>query len=117
VKTILVIETNQDLLDMLNMALSGAGYQTIPCLSYEQALPLLYDQDIDLVLGCIGHWCKDAFDFIPHAHALNIPAIAMLGHTEPMGLRDAGFSDAVMKPFDLIKLYNKIDTLIKENAL
>lgn len=116
--TILVVEDEQDILDLIEYTLSKEGYDVICCLDTSNVRDLLDEEDVDLILmdrnlpGIEGSmFIKDIRD-----NGYNQPVIYLTAKDSDEDMIE-GFSrggdDYITKPFNLAVLKARVKALIK----
>jgi len=108
-ETILVVEDAPQLRGALQVGLESMGYHVIPASHGRQALDLLAEQEVNLVLTDVVMPEMGGKALLNHLRAEqpHLKIIAMTGHvvdTDVQGLREAGFNDALPKPFSIEQL-------------
>ncbi|HEX5474852.1 MAG TPA: response regulator [Vicinamibacterales bacterium] len=107
--TVLVVEDDADIREMLSVLLDLAELSTIMCGTAEGALELLREQHVDLVLtdyalpGRSGLWLLDCAR--REGLIRDTPVLVVTAHPEPAGL--AGY-EVIQKPFDLDELVERV---------
>jgi adenylate cyclase len=117
--TVLAVDDEPANLRLLDAVLSPRGYQLVAATSGEQALDLLVDLDVDLVLldlmmpGLNGHEvCRrirsnDRLAFLP------VVMITAIGPQERLTALEAGADDFITKPFDRAELLARVASLAR----
>jgi CheY-like chemotaxis protein len=107
--SILLVEDDEDIRDLLVTMLDFAGFETSPCASAEEALEQLRESPFDLVLTdyCLPH--RTGGWLLTQASAEGLldatPALVVTAHPNPADTR--GF-EVIAKPFDLDELVDRI---------
>ncbi|HIZ24112.1 MAG TPA: response regulator transcription factor [Candidatus Gallimonas intestinigallinarum] len=104
-QSILVIEDDSDINDLLKRILSGAGYDVLQSYSWTEALLLLKTATPDLILSDLmlpGMSGEQVFAKLRGEPGSDIPVIILSakdGITDKVGLLDGGADDYITKPF------------------
>lgn len=125
-KRILVVDDDDQILKILEVALGKRGYETVleadPCVAAEALLR----QPFDLVILDINMPNKDGFEIYADIkqRRRELPVLFLTGHTESFSMHSArairmwthefadGNTDVLYKPFKLEVLFDKIEGLI-----
>jgi DNA-binding response OmpR family regulator len=110
VKRILVVEDELAVRDVLEKALSRAGYRVFPAASAEDALEILCYESIMVMLLDLNLGGMDGLDLCKTIRLENPVGIiyALTGYTDLFGFlacRKAGFDDFFIKPVSLEVLF------------
>lgn len=109
IPTILVVEDDPDIREMLAVLLDLAELSAVTCGTAEAALDLLREQQVDLVLtdyalpGESGLWLLDRA--AEEGLIRDTPVLVVTAYPEPAGL--AGY-EVIQKPFDLDDLVGRV---------
>lgn len=125
--TILLVDDNQAVCNALALMLELHGYQTISCISVEQALAVVANQDISLVIQDMnftqdttsGEEGKALFYQLRQLKP-QLPVILLTAWTQlemAVELVKEGSADYMGKPWDDAKLLNSVSNLIELNRL
>lgn len=117
IKTILIVDDEEHMRNLIRVYLAAAGFKTIESHDGEQALKILKETDIDLMLLDImmphlDGWtvCKEVRRFS------DIPIIILTAkeetHDKVKGLK-LGADDYLAKPFEEIELIARIEALFR----
>jgi CheY-like chemotaxis protein len=115
VKTILIVEDEPILRDVLGEVLNDYGYQVLTASSGWQALDIMEQHDLDAILldvmlpGMDGRDLYKEVRNLPHKGS--VPVIMMSAIIRP-GQLDAGIADFVTKPFNMEDLVSAIERAI-----
>lgn len=120
--TILVVEDEESIREMVNMALSREGYQVMDCETAEEAEAILTDQKIHLILL---DWMLPTISGIVFAkklresHSFNkIPIIMLTARTEEddklIGF-EVGVDDYISKPFSLKEMLARVQSVLRRS--
>lgn len=118
VKTILTIDDSRTMRDMLNMALSSAGFTVVQAIDGEDGLSALGRQPVDVVITDINMPKLDGFGVIRAIRSNpsydNTPILVLSTEAEQESkdiAKDAGATGWIVKPFDpdgLVHLVNSV---------
>lgn len=120
-KTILIIEDEEDLLELLEYTLTKAGYETIGCLDTKNIEALLDEEEIDLILMDRNLPMIDGALYTKTLRdkGFNTPLIYLSAKTSRddilYGFKSGG-DDYITKPFDTDELIARIGAIIKRNS-
>lgn len=117
VKTILVVEDDPSINDILNIALTAEGYKVITSFSGNEAMEALSFNDIDLVLLDINLPDKTGFEICKDIIKKYKTAIIMLTARNDivdkvLGL-EFGADDYITKPFDIREVVTRIKVVLR----
>ncbi|MFH0958070.1 MAG: PAS domain S-box protein [Pseudomonadota bacterium] len=118
-ETILLVDDEPEILEMISLQLTGANYQVIPASNAKDALEL-YEKNrdairlvlLDLIMPEIGG--KQCLEALRNMDP-NIKVIIITGHNRrgmTQELKEAGARDFILKPFDMPQLLEKIREII-----
>ena len=116
--TILVVDDEDGLRDMLCDALRIADFQAIGAADGAEALEIIHTQSVDLVVADVNMPVMDGFALLKHLRQenLSIPVILLTAQTErndvTKGL-NLGADDYVKKPFGLEELLLRIRAILR----
>ncbi len=116
-ETILVVEDAQRLRRAIEIGLEASGYHVITATNGREALEIVSQQDVDLVLTDVimPEMGGEALLRSLRAEYPHLNVIAMTGHivdTRIEELQDAGFADALAKPFSMGELTRIVRTVL-----
>ena len=120
-KTILIVEDEQNIVDILSFNLSREGYQTLEALDGPTGLQLALEQNPDLILLDLMLPGMDGFEVCRRIRATNtkIGIIMLTARSQEMdkvtGLM-TGADDYVTKPFSPAELTARVDALIRRSS-
>ena len=115
---ILVVEDDKDLNRTVCSFLNGSGYQTVGCLSANEAYDAMYQNTFDLIVSDIMMPGIDGYEFAKTVRLLNeeIPILFMTARddfaSKQKGYR-IGIDDYMVKPIDLDELFLRIGALLR----
>jgi CheY-like chemotaxis protein len=121
----LIIEDDPDSREMLSVLLENAGAVPVAAASVTEALRLLGDLEIDVVLSDIGMPERDGFDLIralrsfPNPRVRNAPALAVTAFArveDRQRILAAGFDAHVTKPVEPLELFRAVVDVSRARA-
>jgi len=118
--TILVVDDEPGVRDLLRDALEVAGYQTELASNGAEALDLLRRHDCDLCIVDINMPTMDGFEFLAklREHDTKTPVLMLSARDSPVdvakGLR-YGADDYVRKPFSLEEILLRITAILRRS--
>lgn len=117
---ILLVEDNEMNCDMLSRRLERKGYQVLIAVDGEQGIAMAQSQAPDLILMDMSLPVVDGWEAARRLKSSpetrGIPVIALTAHAmvgDRQQALDAGCDDYDIKPIDLPRLLEKIETLLK----
>lgn len=123
--SMLIIEDDPDSREMLSVLLENAGAVPVAAASVTEALRLLGDLEIDVVLSDIGMPERDGFDLIrslrtfPNPRVRRAPSIAVTAFARQEDrdrILGAGFDAHVSKPVEPAELFVTIAEVVQARA-
>jgi CheY-like chemotaxis protein len=117
--TVLVVEDDDALRQLLQEYLQGSGFTCLSAASAPEAQAILSREKIDLVVSDIRMPGKNGVELMQETHRIffDIPFILMTGYSSEYSYEDvinAGASDFIAKPFSPDELKAKIYLIPKE---
>ena len=117
-QTILIVEDEEDILDLLEYTLSKEGYDVITCIDTSNVRDMLDEEDISLILMDRNLPGVEGSIYIQKLRdeGYNHPVIyvsAKDSSEEVLQGFDAGGDDYITKPFNLAELKARVKALIK----
>jgi len=120
-KTLLIVDDEQDTLDYLSYILPRKGYKVVAVDNGFDALQIIREQHIDLVLSDIAMPDMDGYELYSQIRNFddNIPIVMMTGfgydpnHVLVKAKKD-GLHDIIFKPFEIDDLIQVIEKAITE---
>lgn len=115
---ILIVEDDRDLNSTVCSFLNGSGYETVGCLSANEAYDAMYGNTFDLIVSDIMMPGIDGYEFAKTVRSLNedIPILFMTARddfaSKQRGYR-IGIDDYMVKPIDLDELFLRIGALLR----
>lgn len=108
---ILLVEDDLLTLEMMSLLLSDSGYEVLKASGLEEALEVVGDAEIDLVVSDIGLPDGDALELMSELRdRFGIPGISVSGYASDDAMREAGFVEHVTKPIE----FNDLITIIEK---
>lgn len=119
-ETVLIVEDDQDIVELLSLYLTGSGYDVVTAGNGEDALEQLQQHPADIALVDIMMPRMNGYDFIKALRATdNIPVIIISARTQAadkiVGL-DAGADGFIAKPFNPLEVTAQIRALLRRRA-
>lgn len=119
-ETVLIVEDDQDIVELLSLYLTGSGYDVVTAENGEDALEQLRQHPADIALVDIMMPRMNGYDFIKALRATdNIPVIIISARTQAadkiVGL-DAGADGFIAKPFNPLEVTAQIRALLRRRA-
>ena len=107
-ETVLVVEDDADIVELLELYLTGSGYEVVSARDGVAALEALRERPVDVALVDIMMPRMSGYDFIKELRATStVPVIIVSARTQPadkiVGL-DAGADGFIAKPFDPLEV-------------
>ncbi len=124
--SILIIEDDPDSREMLSVLLENVGAVPVAAASVSEALRLLGDLQIDVVLSDIGMPERDGFDLIRALRSFDNPRVrtapalavtAFTRHEDRERILAAGFDAHVSKPVEPLELFRAIAEVTHRRAV
>ncbi|MGM0533912.1 MAG: response regulator transcription factor [Campylobacterota bacterium] len=118
--SILIVEDEEDILELIEMTLQGQGYDTIGLSDTTLVEKLLGEEDIDLILMDRNLPETDGADFIHSMRqkGLNQPVIYVTAKDSEADLLEGftkGGDDYITKPFSLEELKARVKAVLKRS--
>lgn len=115
--TILIVEDEEDLLDLLDYTLESVGYETICCLDTLHVKKILDEEKIDLIIMDRNLPSGEGSIFIKNIRkeGYNIPVIYLSAKDSPQNILegfDRGGDDYITKPFDTLEFQARVKALL-----
>lgn len=118
--TILVVDDEPEIQDLLCFILQNAGYETHSTGRGDQALEMCRQWNFDLVILDIGLPGISGLDVCPRLVALSIPVLVLSSHDRDdqvvEGL-EVGAEDYVSKPFNHKELLLRVEKIIRRTRM
>lgn len=115
--TILVIEDEEAINDLICMNLEAVGYKVLPFLDGEQASRAIHEGEEKARLAVLDIMLpgKDGFDLLPELKEAQIPVIFLTAKgdvaSKVKGLKE-GAEDYLVKPFEMLELLVRIEKIL-----
>jgi two-component system chemotaxis response regulator CheY len=114
-KTILTVDDSRTMRDMLNLALSEAGYRVVAAVDGAHGLDVLRAENPDIIITDINMPRLDGFGFIESVRSdltyRSIPILVLTTENAPEKkdrARRAGATGWIVKPFNAEKLVSAV---------
>ncbi len=116
--TILIVEDEEDILDLLEYTLSSDGHECICCVDTLHVKKILDEESIDLILMDRNLPSGEGSIFIKELrkNGYNIPVIYLSAKDSSQNILegfDRGADDYITKPFDTLELKARVKALLK----
>jgi len=116
--TVLIVEDEEDILDLLEYTLSSDGHECICCIDTLHVKDLLDEESIDLILMDRNLPSGEGSLFIKSIRKVgyNIPVIYISAKDSSQNILegfDRGGDDYITKPFDTLELKARVKALLK----
>ena len=120
-ETVLVVEDDADIVELLELYLTGSGYEVVSARDGVAALEALRERPVDVALVDIMMPRMSGYDFIKELRATStVPVIIVSARTQPadkiVGL-DAGADGFIAKPFDPLEVTAYIRAVLRRSSL
>lgn len=116
VDTILIVEDEADIRDVLEFVLENAGYRVLSTGQGDTALDLAREHPVGLAILDIGLPGMSGLEVCPHLVALDIPVLVLSSHDRDdqvvTGL-EVGADDYVTKPFNHRELLLRVERILQ----
>lgn len=118
-QTILIIEDEEPIRELIKLNLSLVGYKTLEAGDGNEGLKLIKNEKIDLVLLDLMLPGIDGFEILPELIKKKIPTIIL---TARDGLKDKvkglemGADDYITKPFEAIELLARVKAVLRRSG-
>lgn len=119
-KTILIVEDEEDILDLLEYTLTSVGYETIGCIDTTNVKSILDEESVDLIImdrnlpSCEG----SVYIQTLREEGYNQPVIYLTAKDSSDDILegfDRGADDYVTKPFNIEELKARVKAIIKRS--
>lgn len=120
-KTILIVEDQEDILELIEYTLSTQGYETIGCLDTTNVQSILDEEQIDLILMDRNLPGTEGSVFIKSIkeQGYNQPVIFLTARDSSDDILDGfdkGADDYITKPFNIEELKARVKALLKRTS-
>lgn len=117
--TILVVEDEKPINDLITMNLKLVGHSFFKAFSGTEVPPILERENIDLILLDVMLPGLDGFELMRRIRSLNIPVIFITAK-DSLADRITGFElgadDYIIKPFEILEMLARINVVLRRNA-
>lgn len=116
--TILVIDDSEMMLEFIKSALEQELHTVLTALSGEEALKIIGERSLDLIITDIYMPAPDGLEIMRIARAtrLKVPFIAISGYASPLNMfvpaRGLGARTAIKKPFASQQLIEAVNAIL-----
>ena len=115
-KTILIVEDEKPIAELVRISLSGAGYRCTCVYDGLAAADRIEQESFDLILLDVMLPGADGFELMEYIRPLGIPVIFLTArgavNDRVRGLK-AGADDYLVKPFEIIELLARVETVLR----
>ncbi len=120
--TIMVVEDEKNINELISIYLSNLGYKTLQCYDGEEALNCFNEKEVDLIISDIMMPKVNGFAFAKEVRKKNenIPIIFLTAKDDKMSKQlgyQLGIDDYITKPFDIDELVMKIKAIIRRSKI
>lgn len=120
-KTILIVDDEEDILDLLDYTLSSAGYDVIPCVDSSNIRDILDEEDVSLILMDRNLPGVEGSMFIQsiRQEGYNQPVIYVSAKDLSQDIIEGferGGDDYITKPFNVAELKARVAALIRRTC-
>ena len=113
---ILIVEDEKSILELIQMNLRDAGYACVCAEDGEKAADILERGNFDLIILDIMLPKISGYELMEYIRPMNIPVIFLTAKSDVMdrvrGLK-LGAEDYIVKPFEIIELLARIETVLR----
>lgn len=113
---ILIVDDEKPICDLIDLNLSSAGYECIAVQNGLEAIELIEQEEVDLVLLDIMLPGADGYDVMDYIRPTGIPVIFITAKHEVKnrvkGLK-LGADDYLVKPFDVVELVARVEAVLR----
>lgn len=114
--SILIVEDELPIAELIKMSLCGEGYQCTCAYDGQEAADILEERNFDLVLLDIMLPKIDGYELMEYIRYCRIPVIFLTAKTDVTdrvrGLK-AGAEDYISKPFEIIELLARVEAVLR----
>lgn len=114
--TILIVDDEKPIRELINMTLTDAGYACVTAEDGQVAADLIETRNFDLVLLDIMLPYIDGYELIEYIAPLNMPVIFLTAKSDVVdrvkGLR-MGADDYIVKPFEPSELVARVESVLR----
>ncbi|MHC1743415.1 MAG: sigma-54-dependent transcriptional regulator [Syntrophobacteraceae bacterium] len=120
-QTILVVDDDPHILEVVEARLTSAGYRLITAPGAEQAIRIVKSQQVDLLISDVRMPGMGGMELFKEVHGLhpNLPVIFLTAYgtiPDAVNAVKAGATDYLTKPFDGKELVRKVTEILKKPA-
>ena len=119
-KTVLIVEDEKNIVDILRFNLQRAGYQTLEAYDGEDGLAQAVSANPDLILLDLGLPDMDGVDIIRRVRSRGTAPIVVVSartrERDKIEALDLGADDYITKPFSLAVLRARVNTQLRRTA-
>ncbi len=120
-QTILVVDDDPHILEVVEARLTASGYRTITAPGAEQAIGIVRSQQVDLLISDVRMPGMGGMELFREVHGLHpsLPVIFLTAYgtiPDAVNAVKAGATDYLTKPFDGKELVRKVTEILKKPA-
>ena len=120
-KTILIVEDEEDILDLVEYTLSSDGYETVGCLDTQNVKAILDEEEVDLIIMDRNLPDTEGSVFIKSLREIgyNQPVIYLSAKDSSDDILEGferGGDDYITKPFNIEELKARVKAVIKRST-
>jgi len=121
-RSVLIVDDERNMLMVMELALKDAGYRVLTAERAEDALPLIHDPDLDVILSDLKMPGMTGDEFIRHSRQLrpDIPVIVVTAYgsiRSAIECIQAGASNYLTKPFEPEELLFSVENALRYRDL
>ncbi|MFC7680239.1 response regulator transcription factor [Paenibacillus sp. GCM10028914] len=116
---ILVVEDEKPISDLITMNLKLVGHQFVKAFSGAEMLPILEQEQFDLILLDVMLPGLDGFEMIRRIRHHHVPVIFITARdslADRITGFDLGAEDYIIKPFEILELLARINVVLRRNV-
>ena len=118
-KRVVIIDDEQNLVDLMELQLQDAGYETVCFLDAKQALTYILDNQVDAIVSDMQMPGGSGLELIRQVKESkpNLPTVVISGFAaQQHDIKGSGVSRLLQKPLELAKVAETVDELLVEKV-